>query len=202
MLKAIRNLQLLINLFHQREIVTLKEAVKLCNISERSFYRYINTLSETNIPIYYDYSKKGYRLSLRTKSKKIEYSSQEICYMLAALHQFNSKTLMYKDDYIDLRNKIQSLATFNLDDLFSDLHENTFINRTDSKMDSYLTKAFIFLATTQGFPVLVKYTKNSQVETVKIENPSIEFKGTWSLIDKKFNISIPHKSIVYIRLLE
>jgi predicted DNA-binding transcriptional regulator YafY len=52
----------IINLLHHRRYLTAKDIAKACNVSVRTAYRYIETISAANVPVYYDKSAGGYRM--------------------------------------------------------------------------------------------------------------------------------------------
>jgi len=55
----------LINLLSHRRYVTLEAIASTCDIPERTAYRYLNTISEANIPVFYDRERRAYRLNAR-----------------------------------------------------------------------------------------------------------------------------------------
>ncbi len=69
-MSKIENIIKLINLLTYRQEVTLETVMSTCNIPERTAYRYLNTISEANIPVYYDKERHAYRLN-RTRSMLI-----------------------------------------------------------------------------------------------------------------------------------
>ena len=52
----------LINLLNHRKTVTIEMIHKICGIPRRTAFRYLSTLSEENIPVYFDKDLWGYRL--------------------------------------------------------------------------------------------------------------------------------------------
>jgi predicted DNA-binding transcriptional regulator YafY len=59
----VENLILLINLLHHRRAVDVKTMVRECNISERTAYRYVQSLEAAGFPVYFDAEVGGYRLT-------------------------------------------------------------------------------------------------------------------------------------------
>ncbi len=53
----------LLRLLQENNVVSLQKIVAICEISERTAYRYVKNLIDAGIPIFYDYHRGGYRLS-------------------------------------------------------------------------------------------------------------------------------------------
>jgi predicted DNA-binding transcriptional regulator YafY len=58
----VENLIMLINLLHHRRAVDVKTMVRECDISERTAYRYVQSLEAAGFPVYFDSDVGGYRL--------------------------------------------------------------------------------------------------------------------------------------------
>ena len=52
----------ILNLLRHRGVVSRKELIERCEVSERSIYRYVSQLSDANIPVYFNDSERGYML--------------------------------------------------------------------------------------------------------------------------------------------
>jgi predicted DNA-binding transcriptional regulator YafY len=75
----------LIQLLNQRSVVTLDTIMRICQIPERTAYRYLNTISEANIPVYYDKELRGYCLTRRSALRIDDLSSQDSVMLVACL---------------------------------------------------------------------------------------------------------------------
>ena len=73
-MKNIKKIVSLYNLIHNRRSITTKTIKQVCNISDRTLYRYLIAFSEANIPIFFDYEIKAYRLNQECKLN-LSYSS-------------------------------------------------------------------------------------------------------------------------------
>ena len=62
MAKFVRILRL-VNLLQCRHCVSMEAIRDICGIPERTAYRYLNEISEANIPVYYDREIRAYRLT-------------------------------------------------------------------------------------------------------------------------------------------
>ncbi len=64
----------IVNLFRVRKRVTLEELARECEVSKRTIYRDLLSLSSLNIPIYYD---EGYRLTREISLPALNFSEEE-----------------------------------------------------------------------------------------------------------------------------
>ena len=61
---ALEKLFLLVNMLYTRRSVSVGTIMHDCSVSRRTVFRYIRTLSEANVPVYYDKDVRGYRSAL------------------------------------------------------------------------------------------------------------------------------------------
>lgn len=202
MLKNVKKILLLLNLFQTRDVVTRQEAQRICDIKERSLYRYVSALSEIDIPVYYDYKMKGYRLSEKIQPKKKLFNAQEIVYLITGLHALMQHVSpLYRDEMSYLVRKIISLANFNLDDFIPEESQSVDESFNQTVLGKELTKSLIFLATTQHFPISITYELNQGEHHLEMKSPQILFDKEWYLTDHYDKVSIPIDKIYYIKLI-
>ncbi len=58
----LKNIIKLLRLLQEKKTVSLRTIMEVCNISERTVYRYIKNLNDANVPVYYDSRRGGYRI--------------------------------------------------------------------------------------------------------------------------------------------
>jgi predicted DNA-binding transcriptional regulator YafY len=78
-------LLILLHLLSHRRSVTLETIASVCGIPERTAYRYLNTLSEANIPVHFDRQLGGYCLTFSTEIQFDELDLQEISLLVSCL---------------------------------------------------------------------------------------------------------------------
>ncbi|SYZ71873.1 hypothetical protein TRIP_C10072 [Candidatus Zixiibacteriota bacterium] len=76
---------LLLNLLYHRQAVSIPEIKRLCRISERSVYRYVNVLSSAHFPVVYDRRLGGYRLLSKGQKQFDRFGFDEAILLVLAL---------------------------------------------------------------------------------------------------------------------
>ena len=99
MTKAERLLYI-VNLFRVRKKIRLTELSRECEVSERTIYRDLTSLSSINVPIYYD---DGYRLAREVSLPPLNFTDDELELLGFCLRN----STLCKSDY--LRNKIKMI---------------------------------------------------------------------------------------------
>ena len=201
MLKNVKKIILLEKLLHNREFVTKKLASKLCGIKGRSFYRYINALSEINIPIYYDKSVHGYRLSNKHLNNINFYTINELVTILLGLNNLhNSVNKDIKTEIEQLSRKIISNSKFNIEDSIEPLNKiNNKENHSDKNTD-VLIFLLIDIAIKNNYTLKVQYHKQDNSLITTIEQPLLEFNKNWWLKDRLQQNPISLDNIDYIKI--
>ncbi|MEW6015798.1 MAG: HTH domain-containing protein [Candidatus Zixiibacteriota bacterium] len=96
----------IVNLFRVRKRVTLEELARECEVSKRTIYRDLLSLSSLNIPIYYD---DGYRLTREISLPALNFSDEEqeiLGYCLS--HNFLNRSSFLKSKLRNIEVKIIS----------------------------------------------------------------------------------------------
>jgi len=75
----------LINLLNSRQSVSLKTIKTVCDVPERTAYRYLNSISGADIPVYYDRELRGYTLSSQFSRQISNLKLEEVILMVLAL---------------------------------------------------------------------------------------------------------------------
>lgn len=201
MSKSLQKIVLLINLFHNRNFVTTHDAKTICGINERSFYRYINALSEIDIPIVYDRELKGYRLTEKVFKRRVDFSPYEITLLTLSLLLFSKQTInSYEFDIQSLYKKIISLANFPLESVL-DSTELTCSNFDEKKAMSYFINYTILeIASSNGFSIDIDYSNHRGKTKMTISRPHIIFHEDWFVEDISERVKIPIKKIEHIAI--
>ncbi len=118
MSKTIRILQL-INLLVSRDCVTLENIRKTCDIPTRTAYRYLNWISEANIPVYYDKDAEGYRLSRSPRTGLNDISAHDLVLLVTCLKVMSGHVNEeYRRDLEHVMTKILVRQRHPIDDAF------------------------------------------------------------------------------------
>ena len=174
----------LLHILNSRAFVTMKTITKECQIPERTAYRYLNSLSESNIPLYFDKSVKAYRINRDTSTLLDLLTTEERIYIFMSLKVL-SKMLNknYQSDIKSLYGKVQSYKTFFPQELSDQLSEK--LDKLDINIDLINELNMLFLQigilTNNAIEVEQEDTKTKQ----HFESPALHFDKFWRLIDKE-----------------
>jgi len=183
--KTFRIIQL-INLLNTRRDVTVKTIKETCNIPERTAYRYLNTISEANIPIYFDRNAQAYRLNTETNLAINDISFGESVLTLVALKVLGA--LVSEHYQRDIENLITKLIVRQDSEVEAILGPAT--DRLTSQLNSidlsvHLSSALIHAAVCCGRKVRLTRSNDPEVtQRMGFSNPGLHFKGAWRLTEK------------------
>lgn len=202
MLDNIKKIILLENLFYNREVITREQAYKICGIERRSFFRYLNLLSEINIPIYYDKHVKGYRLSNKHLNKNINFTINETLLMVLGLRNLlKIDSDHFQNEINTLLKKIISSSHFNIEETLEPFDEQINTVKQSKNILDLIISLLIDLAIKNKYSMKVHYCNGKGNQEITIENPGLEFKNNWLLKDLAQPLHIPIDQIDYIKIL-
>ncbi|PWB76080.1 hypothetical protein C3F09_01165 [candidate division GN15 bacterium] len=195
----------LINLFCHRRVVTIEAIRDICGIPRRTAFRYLTTLSEENIPVYFDKELGGYRLA---REDRLDLSDLEFhhavlmvtCLRITRQHLNDS----YRKEIDDLISKLipaQKHSLEVLDPLISsaDAPES---DLPDHSAD--VTSALISAAVLMGKKVEVTTISNGGGDQcATYENPGLLFQQEWRIGHRLTGLADARsiKSIAKVRIL-
>lgn len=185
MSQTLQKIILLINLLHNRDYVTMHEANALCGIHERSFYRYVNALSEIDIPIVYDKNVKGYRLTNKIVKRRIDFNAYEITLITLSLHLFAQQmNKNYAKDIESLIKKVITLVNFPLEYMF-ERTSLTGTNMDEKKALSYFVNyTLLEIASSNELGIEIDYRNGGGKSNTGMTKPRIIFNHDWYVEDK------------------
>lgn len=175
---------LLINLLNHRHHVTLETITKTLKIPDRTAYRYLNEISEANIPVYFDKELRAYRLTQRGGKGVDGLLVEEALLLVVALKalagQLNSE---YRNEIGKLVEKLMGHQVFPVEEI---LH--TFEHQIESMSDvedcsDLMSRILINAAIVCKRKVrLVTEDSDANLTHVDVENPSLWFNKNWQLV--------------------
>ncbi|HUV31875.1 MAG TPA: HTH domain-containing protein [Acidobacteriota bacterium] len=181
--KTFKILQL-INLLHHRRSVTVKTIKEVCGVSDRTAYRYLNAISETNIPVYFDKAERAYRLSRPDVLHIDDLSLGE-----AVIATFALKLLSrcvneeYRDDVEKLLTKLLAHVPFAVEEVLPALdhilESGIAYDNHSERLSSLLIQAAILCNRKVRLTTRDSFRDDKDVE---IDNPSLLFKKSWQLV--------------------
>ena len=183
----LERLLLLVNLLYHRTCVSLKTISEVCDISQRTAFRYIQTISAANIPIYYDKYLKGYRLARKGTTWVDSLRDDEILLIVFALKLISQRVnLSYQKAIDSLIKRLASLQTFKLEEFLTAINSAIDDNLNKQDLSKSLTSLLIQLAIALGKDLQLTITDERIGEKqIRIDNPRLLFKNDWKLIAKQ-----------------
>jgi predicted DNA-binding transcriptional regulator YafY len=183
----LENILLLVNLLHHRRCVSLETMKKMCGVSNRTLFRYIQTISGANIPIYYDRDLGGYRL-LDSPGMQIDNINIDEAIIVAFALRLLSKrvNIAYNDSIIALIKKVCARQAFILEDLWSALDEQENTGFSPEDLSELITSQVINAAVLHGRKLKVSLGDgNLHDRVVEIDKPTLRFSKGWKIVPKQ-----------------
>jgi len=183
--KTYRILQM-INLLDHRRSVSLETIQKTCNIPERTAYRYLNTISEADIPIYYDSQEHAYRLTRQGVLQVDDLSLGEAVIVVLALKLLASTVSEdYQDEVDKLLSKVLVRQNFPVEEIFPVVKHGIEDQSINADLSELLSSLLVHAAISCRREVYLSTRDREQAGSeVKLENPGWLFKDTWHLMEK------------------
>ena len=139
----IENILILTNLLCNRQSVSVKTIMDRCKICKRTVYRYIQTLSEADIPVYFDKNLRGYRLLNKGWELPYKLNTDETLILLLSLNLLLSNVNDYYGPRIEtIVKKILSKHSYELEKFYTDYSTNTG-NKSNGQDISHLISSMI-----------------------------------------------------------
>lgn len=177
----------LINLLQHRSVVTIKMIGEACGIPRRSAFRFLNELSEANIPLYYDAGSRGYRLNTDTKLSLDNLDLGDSIMIVFAL-ELLSRELNdpYREDILHLIRKVCVRQSYALESVVELMQPYVDSCQTSRDHSEYLS--FLFAAAGAQFKKKLRITRSDDKPgdgIQEIRDPSLRFQRDWYLVDTK-----------------
>lgn len=199
MAKLFRLVQL-INLLCTRRSTTMKTIVETCGIPERTAYRYLKTLSEANIPVYFDKSIGAYRLDSFAKPLVDDFTREDLLFIAIAI---KTMQMSLNPAYRETTNKlIQKIMVRNSHEVAPDLgflSEVLSKNADQQDISPAVSASLINSAIREKRQLMVHLVSESdQKPWRKVKAPALRFNREWYLVDKDAD----HETTAALRLIE
>lgn len=202
--KTFRLLQL-INLLNHRQSVTLETIRETCRIPERTAYRYLNAISEVDVPVFYDKDQRAYRLTHRIPTGIDDLSLSDAVMTIAALKllkKFVSRE--YVDEIDRLVTKIQVRQEQPVEDGMPIIDEQVRKMDHSDVMTESLSAALIHTAIACDRKVEISASgNNGSCNSLTLGSPALFFKQNWQLDErsKSNGIGTEVRKIRRVRIL-
>jgi predicted DNA-binding transcriptional regulator YafY len=180
--KTFRILQL-INLLYHRKYVTLKMIRETCGIPERTAYRYITTISEANIPVYFDEAHRAYSLSRRPGVPIDDLTLNDAVILLLGLRSLgrhvNGK---YRKDIERLTTKLLVRQGTSIERIIPAIEAELDSHDDWPELSETLSNALLHAAIAVGKGVRLQTRDTEREEqAMQIDKPALVFDHCWQV---------------------
>jgi len=195
----VEKIVLLINLLHHRQYITIEEIQRVCGISIRTAYRYLNSISEVNIPVQYDKTVGGYRVDCRDSFDINELGVSDSVLISVALQVLSQKLDdAYRENVEALRRKIFSKLPIPLEELWESFGARVEEGLKKESVSDLITSLLIHTSVLHCRKLrLILSDEKQDGNAIEIANPSLMFKREWWLGD---SMSDDHEAIPVSRV--
>ncbi|MEW6052081.1 MAG: HTH domain-containing protein [Candidatus Zixiibacteriota bacterium] len=193
----------LISLLQSRKHVTVATFKRFCGIHERSVYRYINTISEADIPVYYDRTLKAYCLA-----RPVTYSLENLAMNESVLLVIALRLLRlhvggeYRTEIDALLKKTVSHQSFPVEETLAALDNELGILRGRPDLTHAVSWALVQAAILNRRRVRVSVEDQSSQREIEIDEPRLRFKNGWTITprDKRDDVGTPLSRVKKVKV--
>jgi len=201
----LRRILRLVNLLYHRSAVSRRLIVSECGVSERTAYRYITAISEAGIPVYFDETRSGYRLTTEECLSIGEFNVGDIVMLLAGLACLEERVnCIYGDSARDLGARLRSSQAYPIDDVVKELGAATTVESSTGALDQKLTLAILRAATATASPVTLHIRKpGCGILEHRVQHPKLVLSEDWEVhyTTATLNAVLSLSSIVGVRAM-
>jgi predicted DNA-binding transcriptional regulator YafY len=195
----------ILTLLNNRQYVTMETVKSVCEISERTAYRYIKYISLSGIPIYFDRKVRGYRIVRQDKSRISDLTLNDTILIVFGLILLKNNTdENYSDDITSLIKKVLCSSQDNIEELLSTFMDLLDKNGNNDNVSQSLKLALIQAAIVFQRSLKMKVDDSGLPDNVlKVDKLSLSFKNKWTLVSrgKQNSLSVDVDDIAGIHIL-
>ncbi len=177
----------LVNLLGHRRYVSLETIMNTCDVPKRTAYRYLNTISEAGIPVFYDRRAQGYCLTQPGYLRVDDFALSDTLILVVALKVLGRLVNGgYSDDVRRVLAKVIERQPFSIEDVLSAFEQRISEEPLEAPMDDLLSAALIQAAVLQNRRVrlVMEEHPNDRVGS-DMDSPSLTFDGEWQVVENK-----------------
>jgi predicted DNA-binding transcriptional regulator YafY len=172
---------LLINMLCHRQMVTTAEIKRVCHISGRSVYRYLNAISAAHFPVIFDYKLGGYRLLTKGQNNFNNFGFDEAIILILALDLLSDRV---NNDYKSIIKTMGSKIMANQEVAIETVWEGSRLTRnrrTNSEDLSQMLTGLIIRSGVQGSKRMRATLKSGLIRHIELEKAIMSFDHTWNV---------------------
>ena len=189
----------LINLLYHRDLITLDNIMEECQVSARTAYRYLDTVSSANIPVYHDKKLGGYTLSRKANLCIDNLRTDENILLVLALRMLSARlNAVYRRTIDVLIKKISARQPYSVQDLLNSVEKCPSFDTEPSDISQDVTSLIIHAAISlhKGIELTLADSERNSRHVV-LTCPSLLFEEKWQVLEKNPDsiVGIPFSSI-------
>ena len=197
---------LLINLLSHRRSVSLKNIQEVCDIPERTAYRYLRELSESNIPLYYDRFHRGYRLSGAADRNLPDVGPDHTVLVGLALKMLAARLSPdYRNDVENLIQKFCSHQDMPVEQILRPYQQQIEELSTDEDFSNLVTSVLMTAAVVCRWKVrLTSRNSKGEESQPELSEPRLRFDGGWQVVggEDPTSVRLPLEDIKKVSILQ
>jgi len=186
-MSALKKITRLIVLLSAQRRVPREQIMEELGVKERTVYRYINRLSEANIPVYYDSELGGYRLNRGNQWSGLLFGETEaMTTIIALLYSCRRLPKPYCDTVREAANRLCSLRGLPAEDAEALVEAASPDEDSDPSFGRAITNGLILYAIAAGQGIQVEFEADDDREPVRrtLHLPGLRFEKSWCLFDQ------------------
>lgn len=196
---------LLLNLLYHRPYLTLATIERECEISQRSAYRYINSLSAARFPVFFDATVKGYRLMERGNLVSHLSTDETTMIFIGLLLLERLLAPGQLGPVRRARTKLESKLSLRAQELIAANQNLLADQEAPGVVRDIILMSLVSFAAGSGRSLRLEYTEDSAVESVAhVDKPKLVFNGEWMIGARGANsqsISVPLRLVSDLQIV-
>ncbi len=193
----------LVNLLNNNRLVTFSKIKKHCGISRSTAYRYLNALSEANVPVFYDEKLKGYRLTKEIMFRIGDLDLNDCVLVICGLRLLSEHVNRYYQETLEaLIKKLSCRNCDFLDDLCKYIDRELDSAAKSRDYSAELNSILIALAVRHKRRLIVLTGDgNNGHKYSRVDSPIIRFQREWKVASSEPSANaqeLPIKSILKV----
>lgn len=181
-MSGIANALTIINLLYNRRRVTIDEFIEVLGVSKRTIYRYLNKISEANIPVYFDRYLDGYTVLNREYKGFLNLHNTDYILLVIALKLLEKQMpRFFKDSMRETMKRLHINSPFPLSKM-KDIERIIDIDGDQIDVKDVID-FFIQAALILNRGIVIHKKSDDASNPVILNSPKLEFDNEWRLYD-------------------
>ena len=177
----------LITLLSNRQYTSMDKIMSTCGIPERTAYRYIQSISEANIPVTYDRDNHGYTLTSKQSGLPAGFTTGDVVMICLALRLLSTQVnAAYRAEIDELITGVSIQQECAVEDVIAAFEGslNPAVAR-EPDMSSLLTSVLLHAAIQCNRKVSLtrEVEANGTEPEIELQRPRLRFDRVWHVVD-------------------